>query len=209
MVSNIGGLMMKRPILFAYLVLALAAVPLVGLFPQSGNASTNPSVTAFKEVYTGNLVYLGGSRGAVTTTFTMTIDSYTPDADVVRLTKVLADGKQDALLSAIGNQKLGTIQIDTNVGQDINAVWVTTGEEGERKITALSKRWIGVFEARRGTRSLDYPFTYIELFVDEKGKGEGGMIPAAKVRAIGDKNIEVENFGIYPARLTNVRRRNK
>jgi hypothetical protein len=201
--------MRKRPILFAYLFLAFGAVSIVGLFPQSGNARANASVPAFKEVYTGNLVYLGGNRGAITTTFTLTIDRYTPDADVVRLTRVLADGKQDALMNAIEHEKLGTLQINNGLGQDVNAVWVSTGEEGERRITALSKRWVGVFEARRGTRSLDYPFTYIELFIDEKGKGEGGMIPAAKVRAIGDKTIEVENFATYPARLTNVRLRNK
>jgi hypothetical protein len=207
MFSNIGGLMIKRPILFVYLIILFAAIAFVGFFPQSGAASS-PSVTAFKEVYTGNLIYLGGSRGSVTTTFTLTIDSYTPDADVVGLTRVLADGKQDALLRTIEREKRGTLQINNGLGLDVNAVWTSTGEEGERRITALAKRWVGVFEARRGTRSLDYPFTYVELFIDEKGKGEGGMIPAAKVRAIGDKTIEVENFGIYPARLTNVRRRN-
>jgi hypothetical protein len=201
--------MSKRPILFAYLMLAFGAVSIVGLLPQPGQASGNASVTAFKEVYTGNLVYLGGSRGAVTTTFTLTIDSYTPDNDVISLTRGLNDGGQDMLMKAIGNQKRGTLQIGENVGQDINAVWSSTDAEGERKITALLKRWIGVFEARRGTRSLDYPFTYVELFIGQKGKGEGGMIPAAKVRSIGDKTIEVENFGIYPARLTNVHLRNK
>jgi hypothetical protein len=201
--------MIKKTLLLAPLMLALGSVSLVGLFPQSGNASNTPSATIAEEVYTGNLVYVGGSRGTVTGTFTMRINSYTPDDEVLRLTRLLQDSKQDALLDVIGNRKLGTIQIGTNIGQDINAVWVSTGEEGERKITALSKRWVGFFERRRGTRSIDYPFTYVELFVDERGRGDGGLIPAAKVRALGDKTIEVENFGIYPARLTNIKRRNK
>jgi len=201
--------MIKKTLLLGPLMLALGAVSLVGLFPQSGNASNTPSATIAEEVYTGNLVYVGGSRGTVTGTFMMRINSYTPDDEVLRLTRLLQDSKQDALLDVIGNRKLGTIQIGTNIGQDINAVWVSTGEEGERKITALSKRWVGFFERRRGTRSIDYPFTYVELFVDERGRGDGGLIPAAKVRALGDKTIEVENFGIYPARLTNIKRRNK
>jgi hypothetical protein len=200
---------MKRRITrLTHLILALSFVSLAGVLPQAGNANGNPSVTSAKEVYTGNLIYVGGSRGAVNTTFTLTIDSYTPDNEVIRLTGTLKDGGQDALMKAIGSEKRGSIQIGTGLGQDLNAVWVTVGEEGERRITALSRRWIGVFEARRGTRSLDYPYTYVELFVDEKGKGDGGLIPAAKVRAVGDKTIEVENFGIYPARLTNVKRRN-
>ncbi len=201
--------MKRRTILFTHLMLALISVSLVGWFPPSGNASSNPSVTTAKEVYTGNLIYVGGSRGTVNTTFTLTIDSYTPDDEVLRITSTLKDGGQDALMKSIGSEKRGMIQVGTGLGQDLNAVWVSVGEEGERRITALSRRWIGVFEARRGTRSVDYPYTYIELFVDEKGKGDGGLIPAAKVRTIGDKTIEVENFGIYPARLTNVKRRNK
>jgi hypothetical protein len=199
--------MIKKTLLLAPLMFALGAVSLVGLFPQSGNASNTPPITNAEEVYTGNLIYVGGSRGTVTSNFTLRIDSYTSDDEVLRLTRLLRDGKQDALLDVIGNRRLGTIQIGTNIGQDINAVWVSVGEEGERKITALSKRWVGFFERRRGTRSIDYPFTYVELFIDERGRGDGGLIPAAKVRALSDKTIEVENFGIYPARLTNVKRR--
>ena len=199
--------MKKKYFLLTHLALALCCLTLAGVFTPSGRASVAATAAAAKEEYTGNIIYLGGTRGSATNTFKLTIDNYMPDNDVLRVTSALKDGGQDALLKAISNQKRGRIQIGTNIGRDLNAVWVSTGEEGERKITALAERWIGVFEARYGTRSLDYPFTYIELFVDEKGKGEGGLIPAAKVRSIGDRTIEVENFSIYPARLTNVRRR--
>lgn len=199
--------MIKKTMLLAPLLLALGAVSLVGLLPQSGHAGMTTPAAIAEEVYTGNLVYVGSTRGPITNTFTLRIKRYTPDNDVLRLVNLLRDGKQDALLKAIDNERLGTIQVGVNIGQDINAAWASVGEEGERKITVLSKRWIGTFEQRRGTRSLDYPFTYVELFVDERGRGDGGMIPAAKVRALGDKTIEVENFGIYPARLTNIRRK--
>ncbi|MBI3652195.1 MAG: hypothetical protein HY231_14335 [Acidobacteria bacterium] len=200
--------MKNRWIAQVFWALAFVALSVNGFLPPWLQASSAPTVTALKEVYTGNLIYIGGSHGVISTTFTLTIDSYTPDSEVVRLTNALKSGGQDALLKAIGNEKRGTIQVNSSLGQDINAVWISTDGEGERKITALSKRWIGTFEARRGTRSLDYPFTYIEVFMDDKGKGDGGMIPAAKVRAIGDKTVEVENFGIYPARLLNITRRN-
>jgi hypothetical protein len=201
--------MMRKSILLAPLLLAIGAVSLVGLLPQAGHA-TNPSPAPIaEEVYTGNLVYVGGSRGAITSTFTLRIKRYTPDNEVLRLTRLLQDSGQDAVEKVLDKEDLGNIQIGVNVGQTINAAWVSIGEEGERKITVLSKRWIGTFEQRRGTRSLDYPFTYVELFVDERGRGDGGMIPAAKIRARGEKTIEVENFGIYPARLTNVRRKIK
>jgi hypothetical protein len=200
---------MRKTFLLAPLLLALGAVSMVGLLPQSGHAGNTPPATIAEEVYTGNLVYVGGNRGAITSTFTLRIKRYTSDNEVLRLTRLLKDSGQDALSKVLDKEDLGNIQIGVNIGQTINAAWVSTGEEGERKITVLAKRWIGTFEQRRGTRSLDYPFTYVELFVDERGKGDGGMIPAAKVRALGDRTIEVENFGIYPARLNNIRRKIK
>ena len=66
---------------------------------------------------------------------------------------------------------------------------------------------MNLYELRYGTRSQDYPFSYIEMFIDGNGKGEGTFIPAAKIY-FDKKNgnqLDVENFGIYPARLTGVR----
>ncbi len=199
--------MTKKTFLFTHLAIALCLVSLIGIIPQVSTASSKVAIpVAASETYTGNIIYYGGTRGSGTTTFTLTIDNWTSDEDVLRVTGALKDGGQDALVKAIGKQKRGRFQIASNIGQDINAVWISTSEEGERKITALAERWIGFFEARRGSRSLDYPFMYLELFIDERGRGEGSLIPAGKVRYIGDRTIEVENFGIYPARLVNVKR---
>ena len=159
-----------------------------------------------REVYTGNIFYFGGPRGTISTNFTLTINSYTPSADVDRFVSILQRGGQDDLMKAIDHEKRGTLQIDGQVGRDINAVWMSTDEEEGRKLMILFERWVGFGEVRRGARSLDYPFTYLEIYLDEKGKGEGSMIPAARIRHKRGQTIEVENFGIYPARLTNIRR---
>jgi hypothetical protein len=159
-----------------------------------------------REVYTGNIFYFGGPRGTISTNFTLTITGYTPPAEVDSYISILQRGGQDELMKAIDDKKLGTMQIGAQVGRDINAVWVSTDEEEGRKLTILFERWIGFGELRRGARSLDYPFTYVEIYLDEKGNGDGAMIPAARIRHKRGQTIEVENFGIYPARLTNVRR---
>ena len=97
------------------------------------------------------------------------------------------------------------MRIGNGLARDIQAMWVTQTEEG-RKISALAERWLGFGELRRGARSVDYPLTYIEIFIEEDGgKSEGSLIPAARVRSKGGNNIEIENFGIYPARLTNIK----
>lgn len=48
--------------------------------------------------------------------------------------------------------------------------------------------------------------TYLEIFTEEDGgNGDGSLIPVARVRSSGGNNIETETFGIYPARLTNIK----
>jgi hypothetical protein len=183
----------------AAVCLSLAAVCAA---PATGRISL-----PFSETYTGNITYFGGVRGSVQTTFTITIESYTPDSEVQRLISVLQNDGQDAAMRLLSKEKRGKIQLGTRLGRDINAAWVTPGEEGERRITVIAERWIGFAEARRGTRSLDYPFTFAELFIDSRGRGDGGLIPAAKLRSKRGNVLEAEDFGIWPARLTNVRRR--
>lgn len=177
---------------------------LLVLKPGLTEAQTKSIGQAVKQQYEGNIIYIGGPRGSVVTQFTLRINSLTPQRDVDRYMAELKRGGQDALMDAIRGAKHGTVQVGTQLARDANAIWVTDEEEG-KKITILFERWLGFGELRRGSRSVDYPFTYIEIFLDEKGKGEGTLIPAARVRFKSSGTIEVENFGIYPARVTNLK----
>lgn len=185
-------------LLFALTLAALSAAP--------ANAQTRR--TTGREVYRGNITYIGGPRGAVTDFFTLTINRVTPEGEVTRLLDMLKRDGQDRFWDAVAKEKCGTIQIGNGLSRDLNAVWITRTEEG-RKISAIAERWMGFAELRRGARSVDYPFTYIELYVEEDGGVEGELFPAARVRAKGQNTIEVENFGIYPARLVNIKQRRK
>jgi hypothetical protein len=194
----------------------LACAALMALCVGTSGIQGRSVSSALKEVYTGNLIYFSGTfgptagfrrgrSGSGTEFFTLTVNSYTPENEVAGILSALEKGGQDELLRALGREKRGTLQIGSRLGRDVQAVWVTRTEEG-RKISALSERWKGFGELRRGARSLDYPLTYIEIFIEEDGgKGDGTLIPAAKVRSRGGNNIEIENFGIYPARLTNIK----
>lgn len=162
--------------------------------------------SATRETYTGTMVGIGGRR-TVTRTFTLTINRRTPETDVTRAIAVLAEGGQDGLLREIANQDLGQFSLSGQLGRRLNFVTETTLGNGDRKLMILFERWMNIFELRYGTRSTDYPFSYVELIIDRNGRGEGTFIPAARVRFGGGNQIEVENFGIYPARLFGVRRR--
>lgn len=203
----ISGGEMKRKTTLTYLLLPFFCVALVVLSPRLASAQARTAAKSGKEVYRGAITYIGGPR-PITDFFTLTINSFTPDNDIRRFTDILRSEGRSDFWEALGKEKRGTIQIGARLALDLNAVWVTQTEEG-RKISALAERWLGFGELRRGARSVDYPFTYIELWVEEDGDVEGTLFPAARVRAKSGNSIEVENFGIYPARLTNIKQRRK
>jgi hypothetical protein len=195
------------------LSILISCLTVIAALPQSSRAQTRTQGRSGREVYTGTIVYIPGptvggpGRSRLSSrTFTLTINCTTPNSEFKRLADVLEDGGQDGLLRVISREKCGVLQIGGNVGRDINAVRVTTTEEGERKIELLFERWLEFFEVRRGTRSRDYPFTYLELYVDQRGRMVGTMIPAAKIRFKGENTIEIENFAAYPARVSGIRR---
>ena len=168
--------------------------------------AAGPSANA-QEIYTGTVIGVGGTLGGVSRSFTLRIDRYTSNAEASRALAVLAEGGQDRLLRELEGKRLGNFSLGGRLGRDINFVNETRAADGRRRITILFARWMNLYELRYGTRSQDYPFSYIEMFIDANGKGEGTFIPAAKIY-FDKKNgnqLDVENFGIYPARLTGVR----
>jgi hypothetical protein len=193
--------------LLAFLVGSIAMPASLSAKPGSAEKASAGSESG-KEVYTGTIVFMGGRFSGRSTTFSLTIDSATPRDDFDKSARVLKSKGQDGLLDDIRHDRRGRIQIGGQVGQDLNIVRIAEDDEGGKKITAAFARWMTFGELRAGTRTVDYPFTYLEFIVDSKGKGSGTFIPAAKISF--DKKhevVEVENFGAFPARLMGVRKR--
>jgi hypothetical protein len=91
------------------------------------------------------------------------------------------------------------------LGHDIRYAWQTPLPEGGRRIVIVTDRYIGFAEARNQPRSIDYPFTLIEIHVDKDGKGEGKFAVATKISFDKKKNtIELENYSSEPVRLQNL-----
>jgi hypothetical protein len=187
--------------LSAVVILMSCGFGMVSVFPRTRGAQARP----FKEVFTGTVVGMGPGGNLVSRGFTLTIEGYTSDEDARKFARILKSQGEDALLKAIAKEKKGTFALDGQISHDINTVRAHQNPTG-RTYTIVFERWLSFFELRYGTRSQDYPFTYIELFVDET-KGMGGtLLPAAKIRFNKQSVIEIENFGIYPAQLMGVRR---
>jgi hypothetical protein len=157
------------------------------------------------EKITGTVVAIGGRFGGRSRQFTLTIKRYTAPNQLRELNEALNRGGQDDLLKVMSKMDAGRVQIGTGVGVPANAVIVDPWGDGGRKITVLYERWLQFFELRYGTRSQDYPIGYAEIFLDHNGKGEGRLIPAARVRSKGENTWEVEDYGTFPARLMGLR----
>jgi hypothetical protein len=187
-----------------YLILGLLLLATIG-FSADVNAA---------ETYTGTVYSYGSGRNTRNTssTFTLTIDGTTSDAEAQENLSILQTGGQDDLLKAIKKQELGRFSVGANVGVDLNVIRESV-EGGQRKLFIVFERWTQFAEYRGGYRSLDYPFGVIQLTIDEaSGKGEGTYIAAARIRWKKDKKtsryqVEVENYATYPAKLMGVTRR--
>lgn len=153
---------------------------------------------------TGTVVAFSGRLGSRSSPFRLIIRNYTDRAEVERLNSVLGSG-QDKLLDAISKLSAGQIQLGNGVGVPANVIFAEPGANGETKITVIYERRVGFSELRYGTRSSDYRFGYAELFIRRNGAGQGTLIPAAKIRLRNDNTWEVEDFGIYPARVMGLR----
>jgi len=161
--------------------------------------------------FTGTAVIYGMGRNTrtITRTFTLRINDITSDSEANRILSVLADDGQDALLRSIDDKELGRFSLGANVGVPVNAVLVDKAD-GQTRIRVIFARWIGFGELRYGRRSVDYPFSYLELLIDPRtGEGEGTYFQAARIRSRGGNTIEVEDFGTFPSRLMGVRMRGR
>jgi hypothetical protein len=153
----------------------------------------------------GTFVALTGRFAGRSGPFSLIVNRYTAPNQLRELNEALSRGGQDELLKTLSKMDAGRIQIGTGVGVPANAVIPDQWQDGGTKLTVMYERNIRFFELRYGARSQDYPIGYAEIFLDRNGRGEGTLIPAAKVRLKGENTWEVEDFGVLPARLMGLR----
>jgi len=90
---------------------------------------------------------------------------------------------------------------------DLHFARQTAGEDGDTRIILGTDRPIEFSEQWNSSRTLDYPFTIIELRVNQDGMGDGTMSFATKVIPDAKRNtVILENWGTQRIRLTQVRR---
>ena len=67
-------------------------------------------------------------------------------------------------------------------------------------------RYIGFWEASNRPRTIDYPFTLIEIHLNKALEGDGKMAVATQIMFDKKKNtVELEHYASEPVRLNNVK----
>lgn len=184
------------------LLTMLCALCCLALFPQlvpdARAQSSNLRVT-------GTAVGIGGRLGGRSRPFTVIVNNYATASQVRELNEALRRGGDDELLRTLSGMDSGRIQIGNGVGVRANAVIADPWGEGGTKLTVFYERNINFYELRYGARSQDYRIGFAEIFLERNGKGQGTLIPAARVRLKDGNTWEVEDFGVFPAKLMGLR----
>lgn len=188
-----------------YAFVSGAAALLLAWTPVLGQTSGE------KEHFTAFAVDLNSrTTGTNTATVEITVDRWSTDAERQMLTEALTQKGQDALLSALQKTRaVGRIRTPDSLGYDLRYAHQDPGEDGGRRIILATDRPISYWEIANATRSVDYPFTVIELRMRDDGTGEGKMSVATKITVVGNDTIALENYDLQPVLLQSVRSKKK
>ena len=148
-----------------------------------------------KEHYAATIAAVGGPAGGSTASIDIWIDKFSPNEEALSLAALLAEKGPNALRLAMEKLDAGRISIDNRSIVPIAVARSLAGNNG-RTIRIFIARNIAFLEHFNMTRSRDYPFSIIEMQVNEKGEGQGVAIAAAKIQFNDkDKQFVVESLG--------------
>jgi hypothetical protein len=136
------------------------------------------------------------------------VDRWSTTAERDRLLTTLFEKGPDKLLDALTDlPRVGYFRTPNSIGYDLHYAQRTSLPDGGERIVLATDRYITFWEAANRPRSIDFPFTVIELHINADGMGEGKMSLATKIT--GDKEnklIVLENYATQPVLLNDVRR---
>ena len=138
-------------------------------------------------------------------TVLISIDRWSTNAEREKLVTTLQNKGPQALVDALQDTRpVGRIRTPDSIGYDLRYAFQTPGEDGGRRIVIATDRPIGFWEAYDRPRTVDYPFTIVQMQIGPDGRGRGTLSEFTKVLAFGD-NIYLENFASAPVMLTDIR----
>jgi hypothetical protein len=122
------------------------------------------------------------------------------------LTTFLEKGPEKLLDALQDSKSVGRIAPPGRLGWDLRFAHFQPQPDGGSRIILLIDRPVEFWEARNQPRTIDYPFTLIDMRLKGDGTGEGKASVATKI--IYNKKtqtVELENYASEPVRLNNIK----
>jgi hypothetical protein len=138
----------------------------------------------------------------------LTIERWSTDQETNLLRDALIEKGDDALLKAVQGIKprAGFVRTSTSLGWDVQYARRIDQEDGGYRVVFVTDRPMRFGEVANNLRSAEYEFMLGEIRVKTDGKGEGKLVPRAKITYDRErKAIEIEDYASQPVRLTQVR----
>ena len=189
--------------------LAFAAVMFAaGLLTQGAGITAQDKDK--KESFTGFAINL--NSGPSTATVDFTINRYSTDAERDKLLAIIKEEKDvnrmnQQLLSALQRMpKVGFIRTPDRLAWDLRFARQTRLEDGGRQLVMATDRPVGFWEARNRPRTMDYPFTIVQVQLDKNDRGEGKILAGTKIYIDKRTNdLVLENYAQQPVMFNEVR----
>jgi len=139
------------------------------------------------------------------TSLSVEVEAFSSDAEVEALRQSFGKGGEDALLSAFHRTTKGHFTMGSGTRMPIRALQSSSGG-GVRRLNIIGEAPT-VFPGARGFVSMGhrgFPYTFIQLAVDDQGKGKGTLIPFAKVVFDKEGRLQVISMSVDNIQLVNV-----
>jgi len=177
-----------------------AAIAAVMSSPVSAQTSGTP------EKYNANAVNMGSGPSGMTRLL-VTVERWSTAAEREKLQKALVEKGPEKLLDVLKDMpKNGYVRGTNTLGWDLRYAFQSPLPDGGRRVVLATDRPMTFNELKNQPRSVDYPFSLIEIRFNKEGVGVGKMAVRTKITISKDKQtVELENYGIEPVRLTEVR----
>jgi hypothetical protein len=193
----------------AVCAVALLGTSLAGTSPRGAidRHLTDRGLAESVERFTASAVTTSPIGQAITTTIEISIDRWSTDAERDRLVTTLKQRGPDALLEQLrALPQVGYISTPQSKGWALHFARSTPLDEGRRQVTIATDRPLAPDERPARGRTVDYPFSLLDIRFDAQGIGTGKIAYASNL-AYNTRTgtIEIEKYGQQPVRLSNVR----
>ena len=132
------------------------------------------------------------------------LDRLTADDRVAELVQVAQRQGESALQRSLQRESVGRLEINGRLGDPIAYARRIEDADGAH-LLLIAERSISLREIFGNRRSVDYPFTVVEIDLAPDGAGGGLFYGAARLRPRRDGEIELDGLSLMPARLLGVK----